>query len=83
MIKDGTEVEYTNEIFMCPLHRINYRTLWTLDEVQRDLQPLPATSLEAIHLPSDGTGGLTFELHHRLDYVAYASQRLAASAGVL
>jgi hypothetical protein len=89
MIEDGTMVKRTDQIFMCPLHRINYRTLCELEEVERDVKPLPETDLKAIGLPSDGTGGLAVELHYVLKLLAHASHqkelvlRLASSAGVL
>ena len=88
-IEDGTMMKRTDEIFMCPLHRINYQTICDLNEVERDVKPLPATHLDALRLPSDGTGGLAVELHYVLKLLAFASHqkelvlRLASSAGVL
>lgn len=87
-IENGTVVERTDEIFMCPLHRIDYQTLCELEEVERDVKPLPETDLKAIRLPSDGTGGLAVELHYVLKLLAHASHqielflRLTSSAGV-
>jgi hypothetical protein len=59
---DNTTIKYTDEIFMCPLHRINYQSLCRLEEVERDVKPLPATHLEFLRLPSDGTRGPAVEL---------------------
>jgi hypothetical protein len=80
---NNTVMEHTDRIFMCPLHRVSYETLWRLEEVRRDPQPLPMTFLGAVRLPSDGTGGLDSELYYCLDTVAYVCQRLAYIAGVI
>jgi hypothetical protein len=70
--ENNAMIKYTDGIFMCPLHRIDYRSLQKLVEVERDVKPLPATHLEAVHLPSDGTGGLAVKLHYRLNRLALA-----------
>jgi hypothetical protein len=75
IVENDPETERTDEIFMCPLHRIRYQAFRKLEEVERDVKPLPATHLEAIRLPSDGTGGLAVELHYRLNFLAHASHQ--------
>jgi hypothetical protein len=59
----------TDEMFICPLHRINYNALCKLPEVEGELKPFPAPCQKA-RLPADGTGGLHPKLHYRLDFVA-------------
>jgi hypothetical protein len=80
-IENDTVKERTDETFMCPLHRINYHTLYTLGEVNRDIKPLPATHVEAIRLPSDGTGGLAVELHYYLNLSARAFHQKGKESG--
>jgi hypothetical protein len=81
VFENGAVIEYTDEIFMCPLHRINYKAFGRLEEMQRDLQPPPETLSEVIFLPSDGTGGLAVKLHYHLGFVACASQRKEKEPG--
>ena len=34
--ENGTDMEQTDEIFMCPLHRISYEAFCRLEEVERE-----------------------------------------------
>ena len=82
VIGKGKRMKRTNEIFMCPLHRIKYQTICELNEVERDVKPLPATHLGALRLPSDGTGGLAVRLHYRLNSLAHASHQKEKEPGL-
>jgi len=81
VFENSTMIERTDEIFMCPLHRIRYQAFRKLEEIERDVKPLPATHLEAIRMPSDGTGGLAVGLHYRLNFLAHASHQKEKEPG--
>jgi hypothetical protein len=81
MIENNTTIEHTDEIFMCPLHRINYENFCELGEVERDVKPFPATHIEAMRLPSDGTGGLAVGFHYYLNLLAHASHQKGKESG--